>query len=87
MKVSMTIAATAASVVMLTSAASAQTMERRDFYDPLGVWSERGHAPQQQIFAPGPPSKVGSAVPSHFNSPDTNWQGNNWNGRWNDRNW
>jgi len=75
------IAAAAASVVMLSSAANAQMTERRDYFDPLGVWSDQGYVAQQQIFSPGPPSKVGSAVPSHFNNPDVNWRGN-WDNRW-----
>jgi hypothetical protein len=51
MKLSLKLAVAGASIAMLTSAASAQMMEQRDFYDPLGVLSDRGYVAQPQIFA------------------------------------
>jgi hypothetical protein len=59
MRLSFTITAAAASLVMLTAAANAQYMERRDLLDPFGRWSGY-EVNQNQIFSPGPPSKTGA---------------------------
>ena len=68
MRVPYILGVTAASFVMLSSAANAQSMERRDLLDPFGVWSGGYSGSQQQIFAPGPPSKTGA----HFGPRYTN---------------
>ncbi len=57
MRVPYILGVTAASLVMLSSAANAQSMDRRDLLDPFDMWSGSQSFQQPQIFAPGPPSK------------------------------
>lgn len=68
MRVPYILGVTAASLVMLSSAANAQSMDRRDMLDPFGASNGYQSNYQPQIFAPGPPSKTGA----HFGPRYTN---------------